>query len=108
MRNLYASPNPKRVEAGRRNRLKRQGFTPEGRERLRRAALAHRPWEHATGPRTAAGKARSAANGKVRQKGPTSVRERRSALRAIRLLCRAMQSMREGLAAVSSGPDRAG
>jgi carotenoid cleavage dioxygenase-like enzyme len=34
--------------------------------------------------------------------------ERRSALRAIRLLCRAMQSMREGLAAVSSGPDLAG
>ena len=36
------------------------------------------------------------------------VRERRSALRAIRLLCRAMQLMRERLAAVSSGPDRAG
>jgi hypothetical protein len=86
----------------------RQGLTPEGRERLRRAALAHRPWEHATGPRTEAGKARSAANGKVRQKGPTSVREQRSGLRATRLLCQAMQSMRKVLAAVSSGPDRAG
>jgi hypothetical protein len=100
MRNRPASPNPKWVEAGRRNRSKWQGLTPEGRERLRRAALAHRPWEHATGPRTAAGKARSAANGKLKQKGPESVRERRSALRAIRLLCRAMQSLREGLAAV--------
>ena len=108
MRNRSASPNPKRVEAGRKNRSKRQGLTPEGRERLRRAALLHRPWEHATGPRSAAGKARSAANGKVRQKGPESARERRSALRAIRLLCQAMTSMREVLAAVSSGPDRAG
>jgi hypothetical protein len=107
MRIHTASPNPKRVEAGRRNRSKRKGLTPEGRERLQRAALAHRPWEHATGPRTAVGKARSAANGKVRQKGLTSVRERRSGLRAIRLLCQAMQSMREVLAVVPSGPDRA-
>jgi hypothetical protein len=108
MKRRSASPNPRRVEAGRRNRSKRRGLTPEGRERLRRAALAHRPWEHATGPRTAAGKARSAANGKVRQKGPTSVRGRRSALRAVRLLCRAMASLREGLAAVAPDPDRGG
>jgi hypothetical protein len=40
--------------------------------------------------------------------GTESVRGRRSALRAIRLLCQAMQLMRERLAAVSSGPDRAG
>ena len=32
------SPNPKRVVAGRRNWLLRKGFTPQGRERLRRAA----------------------------------------------------------------------
>jgi len=42
---------------------KTAGLTPEGRRRLQEAALANRPWEHSTGPRTAEGKARSAANG---------------------------------------------
>ena len=37
-------PNPRRVAAGRRNRAKRQGVTPEGRERLREAATLNRPW----------------------------------------------------------------
>jgi hypothetical protein len=41
-----------------------RGFTAEGLEQLRQAALAGRPWEHATGPRTPEGKARAAANGK--------------------------------------------
>lgn len=54
--------NPNRVAAGRRNWSKRRGFTPEGLERLRQAALQHRPWEHSTGPRTAAGRAISALN----------------------------------------------
>jgi hypothetical protein len=54
---------------------KRRGLSPEGREKLRQAAVANRPWEHSTGPRTPEGKARSAANGKVRQKGPYSTRE---------------------------------
>ena len=35
-------PNPARVAAGRLNRTKRKGITPEGRERLRRGALANR------------------------------------------------------------------
>jgi hypothetical protein len=34
-----------------------------------------RPWEYSTGPRTAAGRARSALNGKIRQKGRYSIRE---------------------------------
>jgi hypothetical protein len=41
-------------------------LTPEGRERLRLTALANRPWEHSTGPKTPEGKSRSAANGKIR------------------------------------------
>ena len=65
-----ASPNPRRVEAGRRNQKKWRGFSADGLRRLRQAALDHRPWQHSTGPRTAAGKARSAANGRIRQKGP--------------------------------------
>lgn len=75
-----SSANPRRVAAGRLNRLKRGPLTPEGRERLRRAVLANRPWEASTGPRTARGKALSAANGKLRQKGERSVREVRRSL----------------------------
>ena len=71
------SPNPKRVAAGKLNRLKRVGLTPAGAERLRQAANDRKPWEYSTGPRTAAGKARSAANGASKQAGPGSVRAAR-------------------------------
>ena len=46
------APNPRRVAAGERNRTKRRGLTAEGREKLRQSALAARPWQYATGPRT--------------------------------------------------------
>ena len=36
---------------------------------MRLAALANRPWEHSTGPRTPEGKSRSAANVKIRWAG---------------------------------------
>ena len=74
------SPSPRRVAAGKLNRQKRRGLTPEGRERLRQAARANRPWEHTTRPRTPEGKARAARNGKARQKGEQSVREVRRSL----------------------------
>src|SRR5947209_11587459 len=86
--------NPKRVAAGRRNRALRQGLTEAGRQRLRESALRHRPWEHATGPRTPAGKARSAANGRVRQFGPRSIREIRGDLAELRGLLQDMRSAR--------------
>ena len=86
------------VEAGRRNRAKWRGFTPEGLERLRAAALASRPWEHATGPRTAEGKRRSAANGKARQKGETSVRELRAELAGFHALLQQMAAARTQIA----------
>src|SRR5215470_11303114 len=73
-------PNPRRVAAGKLNRRKRGPLTPEGRERLRQAALTNRPWLASTGPRTAEGKARAARNGKARQKGQQSVREVRRSL----------------------------
>ena len=67
---LLSPPNPKRVAAGRRNRQKRGPLTPKGREKLRQTALNNRPWEKSTGPKTAEGKRRSAANGaKGRQPG---------------------------------------
>lgn len=37
-------------------------LSEDTRQRLRDAALRNRPWERSTGPRTAAGKARSASN----------------------------------------------
>lgn len=37
-------------------------ISTEGRRRLREAAQRNRPWEHATGPRTPQGKARSSQN----------------------------------------------
>jgi hypothetical protein len=52
------NPNPRRVAAGRRNRAKRKGLTPEGRVRLRESAHVNQPWQFATGPRTQDGKAR--------------------------------------------------
>lgn len=67
--------NPLRVAAGRLNRKKRGPLTEEGLSRLREAALQHRPWEKSTGPKTVAGKSRSAANGRKRQRGRKSLRQ---------------------------------
>jgi hypothetical protein len=76
------------------NHQKRKGLTPEGRERLRQAALANRPWQFSTGPRTPEGKARVARNGKRRQLGPLSVREIRADLAELRTLVAQMQQAR--------------
>ena len=88
-------PNPKRVAAGKLNRMKRKGLTPEGRERLRQAALRHQPWRFSTGPRSPEGKARVALNGRTGQKGPVSVRQLRAQLSELRLLVREMRESRQ-------------
>lgn len=75
--------NPRRQAAGKRNQALRRGLSEAGRDRLREAALSHRPWELSTGPRTATGKAIAAANGKRRQKGRYSVRELRQYRQAL-------------------------
>ncbi len=93
-----AAPNPHRVAAGRLNRAKRKGLTPEGRERLRQAALGNRPWLFSTGPRTTAGKATAARNGDRRQFGLLSVRELRAELAALRGLARQMGDARAAVA----------
>jgi hypothetical protein len=85
-------PNPRRVTAGRANRRRRGPLTEAGRARLR-----DRPWLHATGPRTAAGKAQAARIGKPRQRGPRSVREVRVELAEVRSLIRAMGEFRRSL-----------
>ena len=80
--------------AGQRNRLKRRGLTVTGRSALRAAALLNRPWQYSTGPKTANGKARAAANGRRRQYGSLSVRECRRQLADVTELVNEMQKLR--------------
>ena len=72
------APNPRRVVAGRRNRALRRGLTDAGRERLRESTSRFQPWRFSTGPKSVAGRRQVATNGKVRQVGPISFRERRA------------------------------
>jgi hypothetical protein len=65
------------------------------REKRRQTTLAVRPWEHATGPRTEAGKQRAAQNGKVRQRGELSVRDLRAALGPVLALAQQMATTRD-------------
>jgi hypothetical protein len=99
------TPNPKRVAAGKLNRLKRGPLTPQGRERLRQAALAKRPWQHATGPRTAAGKVKAAINGKRRQTSEHSVREVRRSLGEFTNLAHDLSQARRLIAELLHGED---
>ena len=97
------SANPRRVAAGRLNREKRGPLTPEGRERLRQAALAGRPWRFATGPRSVEGKLRVAQNGK-RGQGEPSAREVRRQLAAVGGLATSMGELRR----LAQRPQRGG
>jgi hypothetical protein len=89
-----ATPNPRRQAAGRANRAKRGPLTPAGRKRLRASIRRTQPWRQTRGPITPAGKVRSAANGKVRQKGPLSTRAVRAQLQEARQLIEAMREAR--------------
>jgi hypothetical protein len=94
-RQAAAGKNPRRVMAGRRNRALRGPLTEAGRQRLRAAALQHRPWQWATGPRSATGKRRAAANGKLRQTDASSVREVRAEVAAVRQLITLLRETRQ-------------
>jgi len=98
------APNPRRVAAGKLNRAKRGGLTAAGAERLRRAALAQRPWEHATGPRSPEGKARSAANGLRRSTSGQSVRAALREVAVINSTVSALAAARAALAARARNP----
>ena len=89
-----SAKDSKRVLAGRLNRMKRKGLTSQGREKLRQSALLHQPWRFSTGPRTPAGKAQAALNGKHRQLGLRSVREIKADLADVRGLLREMRDGR--------------
>jgi hypothetical protein len=70
--------NPKRVLAGRINRMKRGPLPLESIYRMRDAINRNKPWKRSTGPRTPAGKAIVARNGRVRQINLRSIREIRA------------------------------
>src|SRR5690349_20268271 len=90
-------PLTKRQITNRLNRQKRREVTPEGRKKLRETALKHRPWEHATGPRTAAGKVRCARNGKSRQVGILSIPEMRAISGHVYNVVKEMAALRQTL-----------
>jgi hypothetical protein len=94
--------NPRRVAAGKRNRALRKGLTEEGRRRLQEAARRNQPWQHSTGPKTSAGKARAAQNAKNLQLGPLSVREIKRDLADLRGLLGDMRANRHMVEAMHS------
>jgi hypothetical protein len=98
---MLTAKDPKRVLVGRQNRMKWKGLTPHGREKLRQSALLHQPWRYSTGPRSSAGKARVALNGKRRQVGIRSIREIKADLADVRSLLREMRDGRT----LAGGPD---
>ena len=91
------TPNPRRSAAGKRNQALSRGLTPSGRAKLRATALRCQPWKLSTGPRTAAGKARSARNGKATQIGPRSVRELRADVAELRQMADSLRESRQAV-----------
>ena len=89
--------NPKRVLAGRSNRMKRGPLSLETMHRMRDAINRKKPWQLSTGPRTPAGKAIVARNGKVRQMNPRSIREIRADICGIMCLIEANRKSWEAL-----------
>ena len=81
--------NPKRVQAGRINRMKRGALPLESMHRMRDAINKNKPWQRSTGPRTPAGKAIAARNGRVRQLNLRSIREIRADISGIMCLIEA-------------------
>ena len=92
--------NPKRVQAGRINRMKRGPLPLESIYRMRDAINRNKPWKRSTGPRTPAGKAKVARNEKVRQINPRSIREIRADICGIMCLIEANRERREALVRV--------
>ena len=72
-------------------------WTAEQRERVRQAALRNKPWLKSTGPRTAAGKARSAANGPNHRKKRVRSPEAEDAMADAKSLAARMVELRQML-----------
>lgn len=83
------SVSQKQLAANRRNWAKRGPLTASGRCRLSAAARRNKPWQHSTGPRTAAGKERSRTN--ALKTGEASAQHR--AMRAYFVVIRRFMTM---------------
>jgi len=79
--------------------------TAEGRERLRQAAFANKPWQHSTGPKSVQGKTKAALNSKARQAGESSAREVRRLLAGLTGLVRDMGTLRRRVQASPGGQE---
>ena len=89
--------NPKRVLAGRINRMKRGPLPLESMHRMRDAINKNKPWQRSTGPRTPEGKAIVARNGRVRQMNQRSIREIRADICGIMCMIEANKKSWEAL-----------
>ena len=85
--------NPLKVAAGKR----RRPWTAEQRERLRRQCLSRKPWLKSTGPRTDAGKRRTAENGRLVLPNPHSTRSLRREMAGVLAFAREIQALRQAL-----------
>ena len=85
------------MSAGRLNQLRRLASTPEQRERYREAALKTKPWLRATGPKTEAGKAKSAANNQSRQCCQPEAKLLREDKAEAALVIKVLRALRNGL-----------
>ncbi len=90
--------SPRQI-AGKINQQKQGNITPAGRQKLREAALAKRPWARSTGPRTPEGKARAAANAKKLR--TTEQCERSVVLTEVITNIKRMRELREELLAAN-------
>ena len=72
---------------------------------MRRVALANKPWQHSTGPKTVEGKRRAALNGKARQEGESSAREVRRLLAGLASLAGDMAALRRRVQAPPGGQE---
>ncbi len=96
--------NPKRVLAGRVNRMKRGPLPLESMSRMRDAINRNKPRKRSTGPRTPAGKAIVARNGRVRQINSRSIREIRADICGIMCMIEAnRKSWESGILTLKQG-----
>jgi hypothetical protein len=77
--------------------LKQQPLSPDARQRIREATLRNQPWLRSTGPRTEAGKAIVAQNGRKTQKDARSVPQVRADIAGINDLIRQIAELRSQL-----------
>jgi hypothetical protein len=77
----------------RRRRRRRGPLSADARRRLREAIMRSKPWLHSTGPTTDAGKAKAAANGRLRRPDPALV-QLRGDLAEAQVLVQALRAAR--------------